>query len=432
MKYTLLNLAVRTTLLMMIGLLTLTPAFAAMSLDPAFGTGGRFTIAFPDSSTTFTSSGQRIYVQPSGRIIAVGTYTSRTIEGNLPGIKVFGVQSNGTYDPSYSEVSSWTSNGFISFRDSFMYPDGRVQIHGRWMNLSGSSNLINSRIGVNGSQDSGFANQIGVSGGFGTASAGEIALRGDDKLNAVIKDNGQLQLFRVNHDGSRDTTFGSNGMLPLAFNKIAAPSEGTFRLFTLADGKTLLFGSVPAGSGPLGLPSIFVARFTENGQWDKTFGRNGFLMHSFEAANSPGIGDVVLLPNGRLILAGSISSGGDTDIWMMRLRSNGRRDDTFGTNGVVVHDLLSTGTDLARGVTVSADGKVRIVGEIGSPANFLVARFSESGVYEDHTSFGFTAGESANGNHIAMQADGKIVVIGQTRNLVGTSGQMFAVARLIE
>ena len=42
------------------------------TLDPNFGTGGKFTTSFPDSTTFYRSYGTKIFVQPSGRIVAAG------------------------------------------------------------------------------------------------------------------------------------------------------------------------------------------------------------------------------------------------------------------------------------------------------------------------------------------------------------------------
>jgi hypothetical protein len=55
------------------------------ALDPNFGTAGKFTISFPDSTTFYRSSGYSIYVQPSGRIVGGGSFSNIGPDGQAPG-----------------------------------------------------------------------------------------------------------------------------------------------------------------------------------------------------------------------------------------------------------------------------------------------------------------------------------------------------------
>src|SRR5688572_18189567 len=74
------------------------PCLASFSLDPAFGTNGKVTINFPDSTANYSSSGLRIFVQPSGRIVAAGTFSRFGPDGSMPGLAVVGLTTTGTTD----------------------------------------------------------------------------------------------------------------------------------------------------------------------------------------------------------------------------------------------------------------------------------------------------------------------------------------------
>src|SRR5215203_5211841 len=158
--------------------------FATFTLDPTFAGGGRLTIAFPDSSTGYSSRGLRIFVQPSGRIVAAGSFTWFTPDGQLPGVAGVGLLTNGTIDPTYGSGGSaldWQSNGFTSLADALMYPDGRVLRITNFFNVVGSSTVRAARLNVDGSNDSVFSTNvsIGASGGFGTARPSQVSVRSD-------------------------------------------------------------------------------------------------------------------------------------------------------------------------------------------------------------------------------------------------------------
>jgi uncharacterized delta-60 repeat protein len=413
--------------------LPLTSCFAALTLDNTFAGGGRLTVSFPDSTTNYSSSGLRIFPQSTGRIVAVGYFTNMTADGQLPGIAVFGLTSAGAVDSTYSLVADWQSNGFTSLGDAVMYPDGRVLRLSRFFNVVGSSTVRAARTEVNGPDDGVFGSNVNIgtgAGGFGTDKASQIAIRSDGKIVVLIVFNSEYTLYRLNADGTRDTSFGANGIVRITFNKIAFPPESALEMIALPDGKLLLAGHVPPFSN--GSSNLFLARLTETGNWDKTFGRSGFLQIPFGPGLTGRVQRALLQPDGNILLCGSIANS-DTDTWMMRFRSNGRTDTSFGSLGVVITDFEPAGMDAAASMVLSSDGKIRIAGSHGTPSRFFVARYSAAGALEESTSFPFTAGQNSSASDIALQPDGKVVVIGGTRNPnAAINGDVMAIARLTE
>jgi uncharacterized delta-60 repeat protein len=292
-----------------------------------------------------------------------------------------------------------------------------------------------ARVDVNGSSDGVFNSNVSIGtpiGNFGTDRGSQVAVRPDGKVYVLIVFNGQYSLYRLNADGTRDTTFGVNGLLTIEFNKISMPPESALEMVALPDGKLLLAGHVTPFTFASGSDEFFLARLTESGSWDKTFARAGFLRVPFGAGLTGRISRALVQNDGKILLCGSVFES-DTDTWMMRFRPNGRVDTSFGNAGVAIIDIVPGATDAATSMVVSSDGKIRTAGFFGSPASFLVARFSAVGAFEESTTFPFTAGTASSANDITLQPDGKVVVIGSTRNPnTSINGNVFAIARLTE
>jgi uncharacterized delta-60 repeat protein len=103
----------------------------------------------------------------------------------------------------------------------------------------------------------------------------------------------------------------------------------------------------------------------------------------------------------------------------------GELDSSFDTDGRVLTDF--GGDDRGRDVAVQADGKIVVVGESGG--DFALARYNPNGSLDPTFSGGkvltdFGGTDSASG--VAIQADGRIVAAGSTFD---GSGETFALAR---
>ena len=417
----------------------LLPIHAAFTLDTTFSSGGRLTISFPDSTSTYTSQAFRVFVQPSNRIVVGGTFTNSTPDGGLTGVAFVGLTPTGGLDSGFGSGGSaidWRSDAFTSFSDALMYADGSTLRLSQVFRLPvGSSTVRTVRLTANGAEDGVFASNVSIGPccfGFFNARPVQIAVRSDGKILALITDQGEYFLYRLNPDGTRDTTFGTNGVLGIVFNKF---SPANFvDMIALSDGKILLVGHVPPYDFTNGSSEFFFARLSETGNWDKSFGRVGTLRVPFGPGVTGNIRKALLQADGKILLGGSVTSS-DSDVWMARFRPNGRRDTTFGNDGVVIQDLAPGDTDVANSLAISPDGKIRIAGQLGpsSASSFLVARFSGNGAFEEQTSFPFTAGQYAVASDITLQPDGKLLVAGYTRNPnTSITGSVMAIARLTE
>jgi len=80
--------------------------------------------------------------------------------------------------------------------------------------------------------------------------------------------------------------------------------------------------------------------------------------------------DVVVAPDGRIVVVGRVEVGGESDTLVARFRPNGRPDRSFGGDGIVVTDHSGRGIDdRATAVARQPDGRIA-VGGADRPALF--------------------------------------------------------------
>jgi uncharacterized delta-60 repeat protein len=170
------------------------------------------------------------------------------------------------------------------------------------------------------------------------------------------------------------------------------------------DGKIVAAGS--ASSGGFGL-----ARYNSDGSLDSTFGVGGRVTTDFfgggDAANA-----VVLQPDGKIIAAGAAFTG-QTVYGLARYNSDGSLDPTFGSGGLVTTAFGQF--DIATAVVLQPDGKIVAAGR-GGP-DFTLARYNSDGSLDSTFGVGGRVTTDFFGNEdgawaMALQPDGKIVAAG--------------------
>jgi uncharacterized delta-60 repeat protein len=166
------------------------------------------------------------------------------------------------------------------------------------------------------------------------------------------------------------------------------------------DGRIVLAGS----SGSEGL----VGRVRADGEPDTDFNDLGHKVLPGAGASQ----GVARAPNGDLIVAGTLLAGAAYNITVMRLRPNGTPDPGFGTAGLKTVDF--GGSETATDVLVQPDGKIVVSGY--TDTDELVVRLNANG--DPDTGFDVDGkvtleyGAAAYGNAVALAPDGRIVVGG--------------------
>ena len=266
------------------------------------------------------------------------------------------------------------------------------------------------------------------SGGRVDAPAGENLLATsvlvDSSSRILVGGNSRwFTLARYEPSGSVDPGFGSGG--------VAIGPPGNAKTMALQkDGKVLLAGN--RFIDERGYRSYFsVVRFEPDGSIDRDFASDG----SFTDVEG-GVRDLALQPDGKIIAAGTAADA--FAFGLVRLIPDGTPDPSFGLDGVVKTQHGSTAG--ARAVALQPDGKIVAAGVSvpgtappppppppapppppppgppPEPFRMTLARYTSNGSLDP--SFGSggivdtARGFSATIEDMALQPDGKIVVVG--------------------
>jgi uncharacterized delta-60 repeat protein len=165
--------------------------------------------------------------------------------------------------------------------------------------------------------------------------------------------------------------------------------------------------------------AVAVSANAQDGILDVTFGSSGIVqtLSTHEAF------DMLIQPDNKIIVVGSINMGsGNDDIAVVRYNSDGSLDNSFGTNGIVNVDFNGKNDD-ASSVALQSDGKIVVVGRAQNASNnnsdIAVIRLTSNGTLDNSFATngkyqldvdGF-AGDLA--LDVALQTDGKIVFVGK-------------------
>lgn len=400
------------------------------TLDPTFGTGGKVTVDFPfSSSPDYDSNGSYIFVQPSGRIVAVGAHRQRGGDGITSGVVMAGLTSAGAIDDTFGssgKTLDWASNAFIGLSNAQMLANGNILRLGQFIQIPSTFGARLKRINANGTEES-FTPNLEVN--QSQPLPAKFAVQSDGKTLVIIKTiSDRNYLVKFNTDGSRDNTFGTNGVKEIP--RISPlPDAGIIGIQTLPNGKILIAGNLGYASATFDYNEIFLLRLDSDGNADRSFGRLGLVKQTFGGQRVVGY-DLIAQPDNKYVVAGLIKNP-DNDALMARFTQKGRPDFGFGNAGVVITDFTPDGNDSFNGAKLSSDGKILAVGQAAS--NFLVAKYSANGGLEASTQTSFTPSQNSVALNAVIQPDGKILVVGYTRNPNSSiNGNVFAIARYTE
>ncbi|MBN9523163.1 hypothetical protein J0H58_32385 [bacterium] len=260
----------------------------------------------------------------------------------------------------------------------------------------------------------------------GNETVAGVALQVDGKIVVAGTTAGQFAIARYNPDGSLDTTFDGDGKVTVDFG-FAANDETAAGLAIQADGMIVIAGTATVG----GDQDFIVARLTTAGALDTTFSGDGKASFNFNSGagtdNDVAFAVTTQVVGGapKIVVVGSTDAGGAEGInfGVVRFNDNGTVDTSF--------NRTAGGTDTARAVAIDAANNIVVAGFTNGfgTNDFAVMRFTAAGTFDPgfdgntNQIVDFGGDDQATG--LALQPDGKIVVVGST-----TSGNDFAVIRL--
>ena len=215
--------------------------------------------------------------------------------------------------------------------------------------------------------------------------------------------------------GAPVTTFGTNGLasldsLPLGLGVSGSAIDGS--------GRIVIAGTTPDAGAERN--DIFVTRLTGAGAIDATFGNNGiaqFAISTVDARSDRGT-TVAVQPNGMIVVGGRtlVTSGLDFDFLLLRLDATGALDSSFGNGGIATTRFAgSTGGNFGRKLVLQPDGKIALVGSvIVGPSNHCgVARFNANGTLDNTFGSGGHVLEAVTLGcfDVSLRTDGKLVIV---------------------
>ena len=191
----------------------------------------------------------------------------------------------------------------------------------------------------------------------GDATAKAVAVQEDGKLVVVGESftdpGGTAAIMRFKAGGALDRTFAGDG-IRLVDLGVATTAEA---VHVLSNGKILVTGGV---SG-LGDDDMFALRLGRGGGFDATFSGDGRRL--VDIADHDQAYSVDVQDDGKIVLVGNATGGGDAGFGAARLLRTGQLDDTFGGgDGVVRVNAVSADKDYALGLSILSDGKLLLGG----------------------------------------------------------------------
>ena len=263
--------------------------------------------------------------------------------------------------------------------------------------------------------------------------ANDVIVQPDDKiLVAGAAANGNFDadafaLARYNPDGSPDTTFGGG-------TGVITTRDTPFGQLTEIQAITLLTNGNILAVGLTEFHNNFVVvRYRSDGSLDSTFGTGGVVATNILPGAIHIANDIAVNPaSGKIVVAGTISTS-NSSMAVVRYWPGGALDTTFDGDGIVTTTLgLNTeGTAVA----IQPDSKIVVAGATTfSGVDIVVTRYDITGTLD--STFGNTGWQSIDflggedrAYDIALQADNKIIVGGSAVNGLGAN-EDFALARL--
>ncbi len=298
------------------------------------------------------------------------------------------------------------STGTDTIKAIAVQPDNKIVIAGECDN-----GLCVARLNVNGAFDATFGGTDGwlylSADRNGSTRAVDVAVQVDGKIvvggicpRLVSPGNDQACFWRLNADGSADTTFDAgaagagSGRIAL---QIADGDSQLARIAIQASGRILAFGTCKPDYLAAETTTRFCfLRLSSNGAVDSTFSTDGRLRVAFSATKGSFAAALAVQPSGKIVAGGDCSDGtealdfsgeptGTYFACLLRLNADGTLDATFENplnatqNGKFLMKLdgdQSNEFPSVRSVFAQADGKTVVV--FGRTARILSACYNRS------------------------------------------------------
>lgn len=317
-----------------------------------YDTNGQFLNSHEKGASRVSNDFADVLQTATGDLYFLGTsfsfsdYSLLKTDANLNNDTSFG--NNGYVNTGFeTTISGYTSHHNIF--DSKLQADGKILISGAL-----GKNLI-KRFNPDGTEDIAFNNVSKYSAETGYINYSAIVVTYDNK---IIVGHSSL-LYKLNDNGTLDTTFGTNGALELT------GITGNFSVLVQNDNSFFVVCNTK------------VYKFNADGSVATTFGTYGVATYSQLAYEN------AILFNNNIYIGGTVNN----DFALLKMLSSGSIDTSFGTNGLVTTDF-SIRNDKITKLLVTSDNKIIALGSsiAGTNSVTAAAKYNLDGSFD--TSFG--------------------------------------------
>ena len=331
------------------------------------------------TGTGFSGGVRSIVMQPDGKIIVGGGFTSyKAVVEN----RIIRLNSNGSKDTGFNSGTGFNNPVF----SIALQTDGKIIVGGNFNLYNGLPENRIVLLNSNGVKDTTFNTGMGINGVVQT-----IAVQPDGKKiigGSFISYNGVTEnyIIRLNSNGTKDTTFNTG----IGFN------DRVLSVTLQPDGKMIVAGDFTSFNG---VTENRVIRLNSNGIKDTTFNSgSGFIAGS--------VLSIDLQTDGKIIVGGDFYSyNGIVEYNIVRLNNDGTKDTSF---------ITGTGFNFkVQSIVLQPDGKMIVGGDFNSYNGVTenrIVRLNSNGTKD--ASFSTGSGFNTTVHSIALQIDGKIIVSG--------------------
>ncbi|HEX6180953.1 MAG TPA: hypothetical protein VFZ47_06875, partial [Chitinophagaceae bacterium] len=328
--------------------------------------------------------------------------------------------ANGTLDAGYGD-HGYSTSAWMLYPAAVLLPDGRIVLGGKSAENVNNPDFFLACYLPDGSLD----NTFGVGGFQSTDFFGvddqinALTLQPDGKIVAAGFSDSHFAIARYFPNGSIDNSFSNDGKDTIHFG---SQTEIANSVGIKTDGRIVIAGE----SGSPAQPTLLsIAYYLPNGTRDNSFSGDG--KHSLLLPGGRTVTSMELQPDGRMLFAGGHTVNAQQNFSVIRLLEDGSMDNSFSSDGM---QTINFGAgSFAKTVKLHQGDKIVLAGH-GFSGLFCLARllpdgsldnsFSGDGLVTTTMNIGFDALQS-----MAIQADGKILAAGQSFQIQ----RVFSVAR---
>lgn len=253
--------------------------------------------------------------------------------------------ADGALDPGFGTDGEFPGYGFYANPNGtpnfsldtvggvLQQPDGKIWLVGR-MRAPGAYRLSLYRVGANGYPDVDFG-ELGLRSVIGPCAdfnVSNVVLDAQGRVVLAINGCPDFMVYRFLPNGDLDSSLAGSGVLTVPFDQGGDNEDFSQHVAVAANGDLIVAGTVTTA----GTTNLGIIRYTDAGLPVQGFGTAGKVQLPFEwsVPEIRGVNGLHLMADGRIVVAGAISQSSqavsDKKQFVVRLLANGSMDPSFG------------------------------------------------------------------------------------------------------